>query len=787
MKTKVDDYFNNGIVEAFLDGKNIISKNVMTSEENAVLIEYLADQCPEIEREINELVQKIKKNALKCDPIKLLGFLQVQSLSSMHGTTSEFQQMGFETFSVQRATEYIQSVFAASKATEPIIEGDPSETFFEISSDICSLYKKIDQYYLAIGAKMKKENSIDENLQKELLEAQMMYSVRGKRYQFIETEYYESLLTPHNGIFEDLFNITSEDIITGIKKLQYSLTQGRINDPLNALMEMIDNLEDSELCCFEQLSDEKRREGENIVNRLLGTSQNDVCTVTGWPKKFVKEFSYKQGEEETFFDHPSYPGWPIIDLPIQKRPFIEIKENYYCFDYYSFVDNFYRAMQKCIYRIAPQYNWNNIQKNTSETLTAEIFKKLLPGCTAYINNYYPKNNSLKEPYENDIIISYCDVLIIVEVKAGSFVYTAPLADYEQHIKSYKSLIEAPSNQCKRTYDYLKSNDTVLLYAEDKSEKAIINMTEIKDIFMMSITVDNINEFAAKAEKLSFIKSSQDVISIAIDDLLVYQHYFDSPLKFLHYLQQRRQAISVKQIAPNDELDHLGMYIEHNCYSMQFESITGFDSINITGYREALDTYFNSLYHKELELEKPAQKMLPLFERIISFLDKSDISVKVRLSSYLLNFSSEAKKYFADTIEYIFDRQKSTGRYIAVSTAGHRPSDLRYSCFIIQSGIINAKCNEQDDYVMASMLWNEEENRTLITLTFDSSDELINASYKEFSVDDIPAVRREELMLQGKTRAMDRLEKYKREHGAKIGRNELCPCGSGKKYKKCCGR
>ena len=23
--------------------------------------------------------------------------------------------------------------------------------------------------------------------------------------------------------------------------------------------------------------------------------------------------------------------------------------------------------------------------------------------------------------------------------------------------------------------------------------------------------------------------------------------------------------------------------------------------------------------------------------------------------------------------------------------------------------------------------------------------------------------------------------------SKIGRNELCPCGSGKKYKKCCGK
>jgi uncharacterized protein YecA (UPF0149 family) len=28
---------------------------------------------------------------------------------------------------------------------------------------------------------------------------------------------------------------------------------------------------------------------------------------------------------------------------------------------------------------------------------------------------------------------------------------------------------------------------------------------------------------------------------------------------------------------------------------------------------------------------------------------------------------------------------------------------------------------------------------------------------------------------------------KKEYGQKIGRNDPCPCGSGKKYKKCCGR
>jgi preprotein translocase subunit SecA len=33
---------------------------------------------------------------------------------------------------------------------------------------------------------------------------------------------------------------------------------------------------------------------------------------------------------------------------------------------------------------------------------------------------------------------------------------------------------------------------------------------------------------------------------------------------------------------------------------------------------------------------------------------------------------------------------------------------------------------------------------------------------------------------------ERLEPIRRDDG-KVGRNDPCPCGSGKKYKKCCGR
>ena len=31
------------------------------------------------------------------------------------------------------------------------------------------------------------------------------------------------------------------------------------------------------------------------------------------------------------------------------------------------------------------------------------------------------------------------------------------------------------------------------------------------------------------------------------------------------------------------------------------------------------------------------------------------------------------------------------------------------------------------------------------------------------------------------------KKVRNDDGVKVGRNDACPCGSGKKYKKCCGK
>lgn len=67
----------------------------------------------------------------------------------------------------------------------------------------------------------------------------------------------------------------------------------------------------------------------------MGTELNDVCKITGWNEAFVDELSFGLNECGEFWNQKDYAGWPVIDLPTSKHPFIKIDNQYYCFDYYS--------------------------------------------------------------------------------------------------------------------------------------------------------------------------------------------------------------------------------------------------------------------------------------------------------------------------------------------------------------------------------------------------------------------------------------------------------------------
>lgn len=773
-----DDYSNNGLFEVMRFGTDVITTNIMTPEQNAEYKARFIAEYPAKKAEIDGLISSIKQEVLKCNPVDLLTFSSKQFLLSILGKSSEIQ-MSEESNNISRMTEYIQSVLVSCKNMYVAGDEDPTPVFKEISAEIAELYSKIQQFNLYLAYKFQASHmEYDKDVIDFIVQSQMLYLVRGQRYQVHQGEYFERLLREHNDIFVELYSITADEISLGIQKLEHSLSQG--------IIDSINELDDLMQKWLENGGDDTiKAQGGELIKKIVGAGLNDVIAVTGWSENFVKDLAYGLGEDDSFFKHPEFAGWPIIDLPVQKKPFIKIEGRYYCFDYYTFTDYFYRAVQKAVTCQKPQYTWADFQKIASEKMAADVLASILPGCTIYSDNYYPCNGSLKNLAENDLLVLYNDVLLIVEVKAGSFVYTAPMTDVKSHIKSLRTLIEKADHQCKRTYDYLKSKEYPIIYTAEKKQKAVINMRLIRDIYMLSITVDNINSFACRAEKLSFLKLECNAISIAIDDLMVYRDYFESPLYFLHFLKQRRLATNLKNLMPFDELDHLGMYIKHNCYSMYFKSDERLLR-TLYGYREELDNYFCSLYHSKANVVKPKQILPKMYIRIMDFLLSSDIANKVEISNYLLDFSSESREQFSRWIENELQKQKQTRGFSPFSTSGKAES-LHYTCIVCSPYSINLSEEQMREYVLSILAWNDESERVLLKLSFDTADNICDIRFLKHSPTDIRDGELDILKERGRERAERLLNKYRNTVSKKIGRNDPCPCGSGEKYKNCCGR
>lgn len=791
-KIKPDDYYNNEYFELARYGKVVSLKNNMTTEQHEKYMESLAEYYEKAKNNINLKVDKICDLVSTCEPLSILNFLVSMSFSSMVNMLSECEYTVEQNFTI-RAVEYIQSILVSTenyyKEDNNVLKDD-SKKYFEVLNLVVELYQEVNLFYNYWGAYIKKQ---DENLSDDMIqyivESQMASLVRGERYQIYEIEHLRKLLLPHNDVIIELFQITAEEFISGLEKLQYSLSSAKA-DATNNLMEAFEKIQDkidiSEDLSFEKFIDDKERvEAQSFIEDLFGYSLYDVKRVTQWSDKIIDSLSYELNEYKKFFDG-EYPGWPIIDLPIQKKPFIKINGVSYCFDYYNLFDNIYRIMQKTIKELKPTYvnAWSHIQQQTSEEMVEELFKKLLPNSITIRDNYYPKNKSLKQCDENDVIVVYKDILFIIEVKAGSFIYTPAITDYQAHVNSFKTLVERADYQCERTINYIKNNNEAAIYDRDKNLKIVLKQDNYREIYSFCVTVDNFNEFAAKAEKLSFIKLQSGAIAISIDDLRVYSDYFESPLYFLHYLRQRKLATQIKNLNLNDELDHLGMYIKHNMYSITLSEFDNNSFVNLYGYREEIDNYFMSLHTDKISFPKPIQEIPYRIKEVIEFLEENDLDNKTYLSDFLLNFASDAKEQMNDAIEHILVHQKEINTMIPMITFG----ELRYCLFVNQPDVPDLGEKYKSDYVDASILYKNLDDYILINLYYNKMDKLEKIQFSLRSLNSIPESRYDELSILGEKYVQSRMKSYQKKTGKKkLGRNDLCPCGSGQKYKKCCGK
>lgn len=807
--TKPDEEFIHGPLRIARYGRHVVFESNWPDGAHTEMIEKAAGDHTEVVKEIDALVQAIAEMVRTLPPDQLLhrawGEFSVRALKIE--AEAEFTT---EDAIALRMIDYIQSVIVSVKPAEQQKAELGDEDWKALRQKVEQLFRKLNfDYQICRTAKTKTEDpSYNDDVEEFYYKAQMYWcNVRGARYQNHEIPYLRDMFRPHSAILEELFGLTAEAFVGELAKIWHSLTYGMTdtlvemesfrNDTLDALKAKLTAEVPESDTSFRELMQKVivdngwSERQELISSRFFGLKLFDVAKITSLPQALIDELSWGPGEESGFFADGEFRGWPLRIWPTFKRPFIRLGNRSYCFDLHSLFDGIYRIIQRLVLRLKPEYRetWNKLQQELSEELPIKYFQTLLPGATTHRSVYYrwhaEPGDSEKNWCETDGLLVYDDHLFIIEARAGAFTYTSPANDFPAFIASLRNLVLKPATQGRRFLDYLTSADKVELFDKDHKKVGELTKGTFRQIIICPVTLDPFTEMAAQVQHLRRVGigvGSHPVWAISLDDLRVYADIFENPLLFLHYVDQRMRAFQSDLIQLDDELDHLGLYFEHNNYALYAEHLRGTSEakMSFTGYRSEIDKFFRE---RLLEAATPPplkQEMPGRLTEIVAFLSNSEKIGRAELSAYLLDLDDDTRKGICDAINTELLAQPTTKRPKPFSSYG----EVAITVYCYTELWAHRDANKSLEHARSALLVGTEERRFLLELNYSDNGQLVDIHWQWVDRAGIPAHMLPRLQQTAETLRTTRVAKAKSDR-RKIGRNEYCPCGSGKKYKKCC--
>jgi hypothetical protein len=801
-----DEAYNLGPISiARFKNINVIQNN-LSEKQHEELMKRFADSYDEIIEDINKLVKEIQSIVSSVDPVQLMHRGYSQMFTDHIGIQSE-HEIGQEEIVSQRMVDYIQSVIAGTNQSEERAELN-EELYEELKSKVSNLYTTLALPFTLADSAYRKANdaNYDFEFDKIYTEALNLWvNVRGHRYAVHEITHLRDLLNAHDEEFKKLFGIEIEKFITGIDKIHISLTKGlgvALYKVQKAYEDFLSTLESKSSLTEEEYNKEiekysvkqaeDKSEISEEVRKVFSTDLFDVKLITDWPDILLDQLSWEPGQEKDFFADGKYCGWPLRIEPIKLRPFLKVDNKYYCFDAISLLDNIYRITEKMLRRLDKDYTntWNSVQKEISENLPIQILTDILPGSEVYQNIYYKSNTgkSKKEWTETDGIIIFDDHIIVIEIKASAFTYTSPATDFPAYITSIKNLLQKPANQSTRFIDYMNSSETIKIYNDNHAVIDELSKNDYRQITACCISLDNFTTLASQAENLKGIgidKNKYPIWAVSIDDLRVYRDLFTSPYVFLHFLEERNRAYNSEIINATDELDHIGLYFQFNRYVTQAEDMlsnNSMESIGWDGYRKDIDIYYSELFSGEENVVVPKQDYGPILGNIIEITSSKIKRGYTRAISILLDCDGLLRNELEKKILEVLNKQDNVKRPIPLNL----PGTNRIIFFCRQQHFEYPDNVWMQEYFYKQLLISQLQEGLGIILDFNDHD-LEDVDFFWINSNNIPDSFKEKFASESPEIFQRMKQNYLVQTGSKkVGRNDPCPCGSGKKYKWCHG-
>lgn len=487
------------------------------------------------------------------------------------------------------------------------------------------------------------------------------------------------------------------------------------------------------------------------------------------PKNILESISMNFGDNLPYTQGKIY-GFPTNESLIYEKPIIKFDGEYYCFNPAIIHYNLHSIIEKIILSIIPESKHQKLYYSKKgeylEDKSIELIEKMLPNCQSYKNLKYGIDD------EVDGLIIYDNNILIVESKSNKFTIGARHGNIEKIKTDTKNIIEKAYQQAVRAKNFILSND--ISEFRDKNRKVVccINKSDINDIYLINSSLDALTHITSNLSSLKefgFVQGKEWIWSVYLNDLRIISEILESPSEFLLYLERRLRFNDYPQISTAEEIDIFGYFLQTGLYFDDMNIPKDNFTLRIGKYSDDIDNYFYSLeceYYQKFEKPFLFYKDKKTVRWLVKEIEKTGIKDFTQLTKFLLSLNGNMQELITNQFDLMVKGVRNDFHTVI--------NETNSGVYFVRSN--SPKSNYQHMCELYAYFY-KVKNWFVI---FVNDDGFVN--FQKFYFEN---KFNKQLEIESELLKSRRIQEYRHNTSEKIGRNDLCPCSSGKKYKKCC--
>lgn len=504
---------------------------------------------------------------------------------------------------------------------------------------------------------------------------------------------------------------------------------------------------------------------------------------------FISAFSFKLDNLEDLDKFQSFDDFN----PLVAFPFIKLSEDkFLLLDLYTLSQAFYETP---FFWLSSDNKYNNLaSKNRgefTENMVYSIFCDVFGKENVWLNvDLYSKsglNHSKKDRIgEIDILVNIHGYSLVFQAKSKKLTINARKGNIQQIDNDFSKAIQHAYNQAFECSKILLGNDYIA-----RIEGEIVKLPETDFCIPICVLSEHFPALTMQIRWLLKENQHEKIASALVFDVFLLDLMYktlNTPLEFIHFISV---LSNVREIfLANTQIDLLAVHLSRNLLCSEDADMFYLDN----GLSADLDLFLlnkrrNIITHTDRN-EIPSLSCWFKFKdtywwQLFAFCSQLDIKEKFKFGLELLQLSGEfIEQYNSIVLDRINKLKLNTNQIISDFTM-FLSNNHGLTVYVHNSPFITEEIKEQI-YEHANLRKYHAKSNLWFALIISTK-----GVVKYIDILDSEWVFNDE-MQQKYQRVFGRKPTQKlfidgRAVTRKIGRNEPCPCNSGKKYKRCCGK